>query len=278
MKPLAFSHKEWRKCAKKARRKRIRQSRARERDKKLAEEESRKLKDPTHLTWLAEQRALELFQEEEEEIQRQENHRKWLEAEQEAQTAFRELKEKLERIEMERAREKTRIREEYRAEQERRKKLREEQKRIAEEKRRNHEILLQKIEEYVSGGGDLPPELLETAETNPDRPQCPFFGKTGACRFGDQCSRNHSRPNISTVILIPNFFSHILLEQFRSTEYGSDSSLEYDDREMEGDFKEFYDDVVPEFEHFGSIKNFFVCKNTEAHLRGNVYIEYKSRR
>uniref|UniRef100_A0A1B0CLP2 Uncharacterized protein n=1 Tax=Lutzomyia longipalpis TaxID=7200 RepID=A0A1B0CLP2_LUTLO len=271
-------HKEWRRRAKKLRRKRIRQQAARKRDEEEAAEEEKKLKDPTYLTWLAEQRALELFQEEEDELRHKADHQMWLDREKEAQQHFREQQETLEKFQAERMRKNILIRQEYKAEQERRKRLREEQKRIEEERRRMYEVLMEQIELYIAGKGDLPAELLETANTNPERPECPFFTKTGACRFGDQCSRNHSRPNISCIIIIPNFYTHILLEQYRRTEYGGDSALEYDEREMEEDFLEFYEDVLPEFELFGTIENFFVCRNREPHLRGNVYVEYKSKR
>lgn len=35
----------------------------------------------------------------------------------------------------------------------------------------------------------MPPEVNVASISNPDRPPCPFFTKTGACRFSDRCSR-----------------------------------------------------------------------------------------
>lgn len=107
---------------------------------------------------------------------------------------------------------------------------------------------------------------------------CPFFSKTSACRFKDVCSRNHIRPGISKVLLFPNFYTHYSLEQARDSEYGSDLSLEYDDRETYKHFLEFFEDVLKELETYGHVNQFKVCKNTEPHLRGNVYVEYSHTR
>lgn len=40
--------------------------------------------------------------------------------------------------------------------------------------------------------------------------------------------------------------------------------------------RDFYEDVLPEWERIGRISQFKVCCNFEPHLRGNVYIEYES--
>lgn len=124
----------------------------------------------------------------------------------------------------------------------------------------------------------MPDELNGTADTNPGKPLCPFFVKTSTCRFGDKCSRNHSRPMASCILLIPHFFSHIRLDQSKPTEYGNDLMLEFDDDELYRAFLEFFNDVLPEFEKFGPIVQFRVCYNQEVHLRGHVFIEYKDQR
>lgn len=43
-------------------------------------------------------------------------------------------------------------------------------------------------------------------------------------------------------------------------------------------FREFFKDVLPEFEQCGRVCQFRVCTNEEPHLRGNVYVEFGSRR
>lgn len=50
----------------------------------------------------------------------------------------------------------------------------------------------------------------------------------------------------------------------------------YTDEEVERSFEDFYEDVHTEFLKFGEIVNFKVCKNSSSHLRGNVYVHYKS--
>ncbi|KAI9177553.1 hypothetical protein LWI28_016652 [Acer negundo] len=74
--------------------------------------------------------------------------------------------------------------------------------------------------------------------TEQDKAHCPFHLKTGACS-----------------LLTFNF---------------------YTDEEVEQSYEEFYEDVHTEFLKFGEIVNFKVCKNFSFHLRGNVYVHYKS--
>ncbi|KMT03308.1 hypothetical protein BVRB_8g198460 isoform C [Beta vulgaris subsp. vulgaris] len=52
--------------------------------------------------------------------------------------------------------------------------------------------------------------------------------------------------------------------------------LKHTDEEVERSFEDFYEDVHTEFLKFGEIVNFKVCKNGSSHLRGNVYVQYKS--
>jgi hypothetical protein len=62
---------------------------------------------------------------------------------------------------------------------------------------------MDKLEQFLTGDSEEPPaELLVTSETKPNHEPCPFFVKTGCCRFGNQCSRNHQFPGISRVRLI----------------------------------------------------------------------------
>ncbi|KAI3929425.1 hypothetical protein MKW92_010452 [Papaver armeniacum] len=52
--------------------------------------------------------------------------------------------------------------------------------------------------------------------------------------------------------------------------------MEQTDEEVERSYEEFYEDVHTEFLKFGEIVNFKVCRNGSFHLRGNVYVHYKS--
>lgn len=166
---------------------------------------------------------------------------------------------------------------EWKKELKRRKELEEEKERKLEEQIRQQEILNETINDFIINGGDTPEYLKTKSETNPRKPQCPFFQKTSTCRFYDVCSRNHIRPGISRILLIPNFFTHYSLETAEN-EHGSDSCLEFEIYEIYNHYKEFFYDVIPEIEKFGRIKHFKTCCNHEPHLRGNVYVEFFSTR
>ncbi|KAK1577992.1 hypothetical protein Q3G72_026659 [Acer saccharum] len=106
--------------------------------------------------------------------------------------------------------------------------------------------------------------------TEQDKAHCPFHLKTGACRFGNSCSRVHFYPDKSCTLLIKNMYNGPGLA------WEQDEGLEYTDEEVERSYEEFYEDVHTEFLKFGEIVNFKVCKNVSIHLRGNVYVHYKS--
>lgn len=77
---------------------------------------------------------------------------------------------------------------------------------------------------------------------------------------------------------MPNFFAHPALDEQRHPEYGNDSCIEFDENDLYNYFREFFSDIVEEFESFGLIKHVFVCRNIVPHLRGNVYIQYADMR
>ncbi|PKA66754.1 Zinc finger CCCH domain-containing protein 5 [Apostasia shenzhenica] len=130
---------------------------------------------------------------------------------------------------------------------------------------------------YVKGQSLTAQEVLESVAqqvpnfgTEQDKAHCPFHLKTGACRFGLRCSRVHFYPENSCTLLIKNMYNGpgLACEQ--------DEGLEYTDDEVEQCYEEFYEDVHTEFLKFGELANFKVCKNSSYHLRGNVYVHYKS--
>ncbi|KAI4387626.1 hypothetical protein MLD38_000046 [Melastoma candidum] len=106
--------------------------------------------------------------------------------------------------------------------------------------------------------------------TEQDKAHCPFHLKTGACRFGQRCSRVHFYPDKSCTLLIRSMYSGPGLA------WEQDEGLEYTDEETERCYEEFYEDVHTEFLKFGELVNFKVCRNGSFHLRGNVYVHYKS--
>nr|CAD7423478.1 unnamed protein product [Timema monikensis] len=221
-------HKEWRAQAKKMRRKKIRQLKAQERDSLLEEERKMQENSPRYQAWEQEQQVLEEFEREEEERLNWERNVQWARDEEVAQRQWRERQVKLALAREEKTKQELRIREEWESEQNKLRMAEEIESKKKEEKQRQQDELLKQIDDFINKGKDLPISLMVTNETNPNKPLCPFFSKTGACRFGDRCSR------------------------------------------------EFFDDVLLEFERFGRVVQFKVCRNFEPHLRGNVYVEYAS--
>uniref|UniRef100_A0A8C3HFC8 Zinc finger CCCH-type, RNA binding motif and serine/arginine rich 2 n=1 Tax=Chrysemys picta bellii TaxID=8478 RepID=A0A8C3HFC8_CHRPI len=122
------------------------------------------------------------------------------------------------------------------------------------------------------------PEPPENIGTEKDRANCPFYIKTGSCRFGDRCSRKHNYPTSSQTLLIRGMFVTFGMEQCRRDDYDTDASLEYSEEETYQQFLDFYEDVLPEFKNVGKVIQFKVSCNFEPHLRGNVYVQYQSER
>lgn len=226
---------------------------------------------------MEEQRKAEEFQEQEEARQALARHQTWLQKEEEAQKQWRALQIKLTAAREERERQNAKIRLEWEKEQKRLKEIHEQKQQEIEERRKFLIRRFEEVNEFIENGGDTPENLKGQLETNPGKPTCPFFHKTSTCRFFDVCSRNHIRPSISRIILIPNFYTHYSLEKTENDSI-TDSNLEFESRETYEHFREFFFDVVPELEKCGPVKQFKVCCNREAHLRGNVYIEYESTR
>lgn len=205
-------------------------------------------------------------------------HEKWIESEMRIEKKWQIQKQKLEEQAKKKEAERRRIQEEFEAEQKRIAQVKEEKKRLIEEEKQRQVEFENRIKAYIDGIGEMPTELMGEAETNPGKEPCLFFMKMAVCRFGNKCLRNHKRPKISKILLIPSFFTDIRLDQSVATEYGNDLALEHDDGGLFENFHDFFADVVPEFEHFGCIKSFVASANFEAHHRGNVMIEYTSER
>ncbi|CAI9539362.1 unnamed protein product [Staurois parvus] len=137
--------------------------------------------------------------------------------------------------------------------------------------------MLDEAESQLENGGTWHnPEAPDGYGTEKDRANCPFYLKTGACRFGERCSRKHSYPSSSQTLLIRCMFITFGMEQCRRDDYDTDASLEYGEEEIYQQFLEFYDDVIPEFKSVGQVIQFKVSCNFELHLRGNVYVQYQT--
>lgn len=245
---VKLNHRRFRALLKKLRRKRIRQKAAQERDRLLkvdGEEEEEPAADPS---WEEEK-------EEEEEQERQRQHELWLEREVEAQREF--------------ARRRVKSPPADRTEE------------VSKEDSLK-QVLAQLPEASSSTSTSSTAEPSWSSRQswhNPPappgayRPQepCPFFLKTGACRFGDSCSRAHPVPVCSRTLLLRGLYGHLSLEP-----HHGDDALETDERELQAHFEDFFWDVLGELRRVGTVRQLRVCRNLEPHLRGNVYVQYSS--
>ncbi|XP_026757184.2 U2 small nuclear ribonucleoprotein auxiliary factor 35 kDa subunit-related protein 2 isoform X2 [Galleria mellonella] len=218
---------------------------------------------------------MDLFYYEQIEKQNAEENKKWLEAEKKALEKWKQLQEKKEIMLQKQLEQEIKLKLELELEEEKKRQEKERLRQIEEANKRKQEVFMKHLQEFLSGNAIEPPtELLISHETRPSTEFCPFFTKTASCRFGDQCSRNHRYPGISKVLLAPNFYVHFGLNNANYNEYDTDVMLEYEDSDTYKEFKDFFYDVLPEFEKFGRIVQFKVCNNYEKHLRGNTYIEF----
>lgn len=233
---------------------------------------------PSYQIKEAQEKALELVQLENIKRMNEIEHQKWIESEIQVELRWKEqrlrIEEHTKRVEVERRR----IQEEFESEQKRVDQAIEQKRRLIEEQRQREIDLENRIQAYLDDAIEMPAELMVEAETNPGKELCTYFAKTGSCRFGNKCAKNHKRYKIGKILMIPAFFNNIYLEQTKETEYGTDMALEHDEAELYESFQQFFVDVVPEFENFGHIEHFVVCRNFEPHLRGHVYVEYSTER
>ncbi|XP_063068260.1 U2 small nuclear ribonucleoprotein auxiliary factor 35 kDa subunit-related protein 2 isoform X2 [Engraulis encrasicolus] len=215
--------------------------------------------------------------EDEAEDQRQRLHELWLERERAAQEEYRIKKEREDAAKRKKEEEERRIKEEWEEEQRKER----ESSDLKQQERRDREDAAQKMldqaeNELEKVGSWRNPEAPAHGDfgTEKDRANCPFFLKTGACRFGDRCSRKHEHPASSTTLLVKGMFVHYGMEQCRRDDFDTDANLEFSEEEVYQQFRDFYEDALPEFKNVGTVVQFKVSCNFEPHLRGNVYVQY----
>ncbi|CAN9507180.1 unnamed protein product [Ophioblennius macclurei] len=207
-------------------------------------------------------------------------HEEWLERERLAQEIFRVQVEREEATRRRKEEEERMIKQEWEARQrkeEEEKEQRQQQKRVREEAVQK---MLDEAENQLEKEGPwMNPEApaavnSENYGTERDVANCPFFLKTGACRFGDRCSRKHTYPTSSPTLMVRGMFTTFGMEQSRRDDYDIDACLEHSEEELHESFVDFYHDVLPEFKSIGKVVQFKISCNYEPHLRGNVYIQF----
>ncbi|CAF99810.1 unnamed protein product, partial [Tetraodon nigroviridis] len=216
------------------------------------------------------------------ELERQQLHEEWLEKERVAQEEFR-LKQEREEAALKRKEEEERIiKEEWEAQQKREQEEKEQKQLAKRDREEAAQKMLDEVENQLQNGGPwMNPEapVTVTSEnygTERDISNCPFFLKTGSCRFGDRCSRKHVYPTASPTLMIRSMFKTFGMEEARRDDYDMDACLEHSEEELYESFLEFYHDVLPEFKSVGKVLQFKVSCNHEPHLRGNVYVQFGS--
>lgn len=207
------------------------------------------------------------------EIERQKLHEEWLLREEKAQEEFRIKKKKEEAARKQKEEQERQIKAEW---EEQQRKQREEEEQKLQEKKEREEAVQKMLDQAENEGTWQNPEPPKDLRLEKYRPSCPFYNKTGACRFGNRCSRKHDFPTSSPTLLVKSMFTTFGMEQCRRDDYDSDANLEYSEEETYQQFLDFYHDVLPEFKNVGKVIQFKVSCNLEPHLRGNVYVQYQS--
>ncbi|KAM6216187.1 U2 small nuclear ribonucleoprotein auxiliary factor 35 kDa subunit-related protein 2-like [Rhynchocyon petersi] len=262
------NHRKYRAALKKEKRKKRRQELARLRDSGLSREEEDDADDAA----LEERR---LTEEKLLETEREKSHVAWLLREQKAQEEFRLKKEKEEAAKRRQEELERKLKEDWEEEQKKEKEEKERKRQEREEALQRLDRAESELENGVTWQNPEPPLGVRITEKDPV--YCPFYSKTGVCRFGERCSRLRNIPTSSPTLLIKGMFTTFGMEQCRMEAYDPDASLEYSEEETYQQFLEFYEDVLPEFRNVGKVVQFKVSCNFEPHLRGNVYIQYQSK-
>ncbi|KAH9751337.1 zinc finger CCCH domain-containing protein 5 [Citrus sinensis] len=111
-----------------------------------------------------------------------------------------------------------------------------------------------------------------------DKAHCPFHLKTGACRFGQRCSIVHFYPDKSCTLLIKNMYNGLRLawEQDEGLESWSSNNGHYFGRFGIVCHNTYLLTHAVGALHLLTNKYVQVCRNGSSHLRGNVYVHYKS--
>ncbi|CAL4171557.1 unnamed protein product [Meganyctiphanes norvegica] len=275
-----FSHQKWRRLVKKERRKQKRQENAQERDRKSQKELAILLHDPEYQNQLLQAEQLHQDAEHREMEAAAQCREEWNARDEALHSMWCREQARKKRLREERVKQEASIRAEWEKQQQKEAEEEAKKQEANEEKQKQQTELLQKATEGLAQADGTshnpePPHGYTPAATTMREP-CPFFIKTGACRFGITCSRLHEYPSSSRSILLPNMYSHFGLSGALLDGLDSDMALEYEDSETYQHFRTFFQDILPEFQKCGRVSQLRVCCNTNSHLRGNVYVQYEN--
>ena len=103
--------------------------------------------------------------------------------------------------------------------------------------------------------------------------ECPFFTRFGACRYGENCSRVHTKPGHSRTVILPLLYEHpaaalaLLAGQIVSTAALTQAVRHHED---------FYEQVWLHLSQYGKLLDLRTCDNLASYLLGNVYATFES--
>jgi len=104
-----------------------------------------------------------------------------------------------------------------------------------------------------------------------ERALCPFYMKIGACRHGDQCSRQHPKPTSAQGLLLAHMYPNTHESLLIATEEPWTDEM-YD--KAQAHIEQFYSEVFLELANYGEIEDMVVVDNASDHMIGNVYVKY----
>ena len=236
------------------------------------------MQNSTYRSWLLEEERLEVVREAEEQEAMLSRHQAWLEREKQAKLEWDKRKLMEEQQKQAREQQEKQIQEEWHAMKQAEAQEKQKQEEQEQQKRDKQEALLRDaLSELGQSSAQNPPVPSpeeRTVDSRPGLQPCPFFEKTGCCRFGPRCSRNHRHVLLGRCLLLEHFYQPLGVRYTLDDEQNLDVGLEFDDAERARHFSSFYGDVLPELRLYGEVVQFKVCQNYEPHLRGNVYVQY----
>jgi len=101
-----------------------------------------------------------------------------------------------------------------------------------------------------------------TYGTELDPVNCSFFLRTGCCRHGDSCPKEHSWPPFGTTIL----FQHLWIAPKRILAKKKARSRHYD---------AFVEDLLEECLKYGHVSNILTVANMGDHMVGNTFVRFE---
>ena len=116
--------------------------------------------------------------------------------------------------------------------------------------------------------------------TEKDQTYCPFYRKTGACRHGTRCSRQHVVPLDATCVLLPHFWinpTQLLLDAQHNHTPPPEICTQKP-AVLQTRFEDFFSEIHVEMRKYGVVEEMHVLDNLSDHLVGNVYIRFKERK